>query len=745
MYYPGIQIDQRVFSNLLYRNRGLRPDQAASSKDQSQADQIINHLNGLKDSDPDWYYSKDVDPKTGRLRRFISRFWLAQKALTKEEFDERWKGLMDDYGKDDRARYHLYKLYDNRDRWVRYSVERCFTNNTQATGGVEKVHHLIKTHLHGKRTHLLGVFHGVQQRANKETIKSDSLQAYRNKHIKRPDAYAHAMFSLVRSMNGRYLSPYACDKMEAAMAAVSLLLTQRLPEQDWSSISSSKVASISKASNPIVSKSTRIKATKTRSDRKTTGARQDEEDDGVSMNKTGERLSSNDHPLLEESVTKILSTSRCGVMKQRREIGAESRAIDNTITNKKMAATMAKQREEEEAEEEDKAMARQLVDYKPDTIDPFSFQSFVKEIGQERIDGVFEVTSSINPILLQRVILLMDGSHICTCRSLQNAGLVCAHFFATMVFSDESRYHIGLINRRWYLEKWQNDIHLESDIKNEPFVHAKSQLNAPLDIMPAKRFMDSYLEVFPAQRHAIRPPVSEAIKEQRVDKIDEALRSIRANAVNGDQGSCDRTLKRVFRFCSINTTQRAPSPSDISDSNDTEKSTSGLHKELDSDVRESSSSNTDTTNDTHSGGDSNYSESSSDESSYDSSDSGKDGPGWIDPTELVLGSRFDFTNKDSSSRRQRSEEQGAERIRDPHRVAGKGRTKGKRNKHRAEIISDMNRGKMPFSGSYKRKWSNDSDGEIAVIKRPSHCSVCGMPGHNRATCLSKKACLLEEK
>lgn len=73
-YYPGIQIDQRVFSNLLYRNCGLRPDQSASSKGQSQADQIINHLIGLKDSDPNWYYSKDVDPRTGRLRRV---FWMS--------------------------------------------------------------------------------------------------------------------------------------------------------------------------------------------------------------------------------------------------------------------------------------------------------------------------------------------------------------------------------------------------------------------------------------------------------------------------------------------------------------------------------------------------------------------------------------------------------------------------------------------------------------------------------------------
>ncbi|KAF9270968.1 hypothetical protein BGZ88_007107, partial [Linnemannia elongata] len=49
---------------------------------------------------------KNIRPilKRRQYNKFISRFWLAQKALTQEEFDERWKVLMGDYGKDGQAR-----------------------------------------------------------------------------------------------------------------------------------------------------------------------------------------------------------------------------------------------------------------------------------------------------------------------------------------------------------------------------------------------------------------------------------------------------------------------------------------------------------------------------------------------------------------------------------------------------------------------------------------------------------------
>ncbi|KAF9900339.1 hypothetical protein EC991_007472 [Linnemannia zychae] len=749
MYFPDVQIHQRIFDNLHYLDHGLCLDQPASSKDQPQANQLIDHLIELKDGDPDWYYSKDVNPRIGKMQRvfwmsplqkqlyrryrdfvqtsnaflknafnmaltlfvvmdsnrhtrivaaalsvegtthdynwalehlleatkdcvdcalppivimstedlalnvsmsiqlrdtimfnclwhttaktipknlrpvlkhqytaFISWFWMAQKALTEEEFDERWQELLDNYGGDDKAQYQLSKLYDTRYRWARYSVDRCFTNNTHATGGVGKAHHLIKRHLHSERTHPLGVFHAVQQRVNEETIKFNRLLSHGATHIRQPYNYVKVMFPLVLSINRRYLSPYACDTMEEAMTETAVLRTQRISKQDWSPAPPSKIASMSKTSNRIDSKSTRVMATKTTGNKKATGARKNGED---SMDKT-----------------------------------------------------------------EDGAITRELMDCKSDSFDPSSF------------------------------------AVLCERDRLQNAGLICAHFFAAMVYSDKYRYHIGLINRRWFLEKCQDDARL--DIRNEPFLYATSRRNPPLNVLPSKEFMDSYLRVLPAQLHAIRPPASEAIKEWALSKIDATLQRFRTNAIDGDQESYDRVLESLHTCRSVKATK--------------EDSTSGLHKELDDGLKERSSSrNANTLNNYQGGADSSCFESSGEESSCDSNMSREGRPTKIGITEIAPNPLFDLTNKGNNGKRQRLQDQRTERIQDSSRIAGW--TKGTRSDYRAEmvsVISDMNKGKMLFTGSNKRKWTSDPYGNITVVKRASHCSICKSPGHNRATC-----------
>ena len=48
------------------------------------------------------------------------------------------------------------------------------------------------------------------------------------------------------------------------------------------------------------------------------------------------------------------------------------------------------------------------------------------------------------------VILLHDGSHICTCLMIFNRGLVCRHFFQVMIHSQQAKFSISLIKRRWF-------------------------------------------------------------------------------------------------------------------------------------------------------------------------------------------------------------------------------------------------------------------------------------------------------
>ena len=49
------------------------------------------------------------------------------------------------------------------------------------------------------------------------------------------------------------------------------------------------------------------------------------------------------------------------------------------------------------------------------------------------------------------VILLNEGTHLCTCLLLINKGLVCRHFFRVGTYSRLATFHISMIPNRWYL------------------------------------------------------------------------------------------------------------------------------------------------------------------------------------------------------------------------------------------------------------------------------------------------------
>lgn len=50
------------------------------------------------------------------------------------------------------------------------------------------------------------------------------------------------------------------------------------------------------------------------------------------------------------------------------------------------------------------------------------------------------------------VMLLNDGTHLCTCLLLMNKGLICRHFLRVATYSQSATFHITLISSRWYLE-----------------------------------------------------------------------------------------------------------------------------------------------------------------------------------------------------------------------------------------------------------------------------------------------------
>src|SRR3954464_1236985 len=78
--------------------------------------------------------------------------------------------------------------------------------------------------------------------------------------------------------------------------------------------------------------------------------------------------------------------------------------------------------------------------------------SLMKNIPSFLIIEVWKVQPSIGaqPWLTQYVILLQDGSHVCTCLMLINKGIICRHFIKILTKSASAFFNISLIPSRWY-------------------------------------------------------------------------------------------------------------------------------------------------------------------------------------------------------------------------------------------------------------------------------------------------------
>src|ERR1700722_13023343 len=96
------------------------------------------------------------------------------------------------------------------------------------------------------------------------------------------------------------------------------------------------------------------------------------------------------------------------------------------------------------------------------------FSSLVENIPYDNIQQVWKVTrhrgQKSEP---QYIIILDDGSHLCTCLWLINRGIVCRHFFRVMSYSVNAQFHISLIPQRWY----NNNKYIIEQKKNMTPIH----------------------------------------------------------------------------------------------------------------------------------------------------------------------------------------------------------------------------------------------------------------------------------
>ncbi|GBB91286.1 hypothetical protein RclHR1_18480004 [Rhizophagus clarus] len=87
----------------------------------------------------------------------------------------------------------------------------------------------------------------------------------------------------------------------------------------------------------------------------------------------------------------------------------------------------------------------------------------MKNIPKPLIIEIWKVQPSIGaqPWLVQYVILLQDGSHICTCLMLINKGIICRHFIKILTKSASAFFNISLIPSRWYNIKLHNYLEMK--------------------------------------------------------------------------------------------------------------------------------------------------------------------------------------------------------------------------------------------------------------------------------------------
>jgi len=156
----------------------------------------------------------------------------------------------------------------------------------------------------------------------------------------------------------------------------------------------------------------------------------------------------------------------------------------------------------------------------------------LRKVDRSKIEGIYKVFRLLTKDRPQYVLLMTNGGYMCSCLLLQNAGIVCRHFFLLMRQSPKCMYHISLIPRRWFQE--QHHGLKDSDLKGRPFLFCATHDADVLSQAPSERYMDFIHDVFPSRPQAPALSKTEATRSWRLSNISGAAKTI-ADIVAGDQ------------------------------------------------------------------------------------------------------------------------------------------------------------------------------------------------------------------
>ena len=89
----------------------------------------------------------------------------------------------------------------------------------------------------------------------------------------------------------------------------------------------------------------------------------------------------------------------------------------------------------------------------PDCTEALGKLKFIEDLVVD-VDTVAVIVENCSGKNMPYVVLAMnDGSHLCSCRTLQILGLCCRHFWMAMRLSCKFKFHIGILHQHWLVEQ----------------------------------------------------------------------------------------------------------------------------------------------------------------------------------------------------------------------------------------------------------------------------------------------------
>jgi len=79
-----------------------------------------------------------------------------------------------------------------------------------------------------------------------------------------------------------------------------------------------------------------------------------------------------------------------------------------------------------------------------------TINQLLEVVNYDNVKEIWAVKVGNSLTTKHHVILLKNGSHVCSCLSIIQQGIVCRHYFQVMLNTSEAKFHIRLIPSRWY-------------------------------------------------------------------------------------------------------------------------------------------------------------------------------------------------------------------------------------------------------------------------------------------------------